>query len=70
MIYKRTEWGKDVLCALIRQDKKQKWLMEKVTEKTGMYMDSSTFSKYITGRTCNPDVIACINSILGIGTNA
>lgn len=47
-------------------DKNQKWLMNEVRERTGMYMDSSYLSKLMTGRATSTPMCGIVYEILGI----
>ena len=61
-----TEYGKTVKKKLIDMDKSQAWLINQVTEKTGLYMDSSYMGKIYRGENRSKKVLAAINEILGI----
>lgn len=59
-----TEYGKAVKIRLVDMDRTQAWLIERVKEKTGLYMDSSYMSKIYRGENNPPKIIAAINEIL------
>lgn len=59
-------FDKAVRIRLIEMEKNQKWLMEQVKEKTGLYMDSSYMSKIIKGEKTPPKVVDAIKGILNI----
>jgi hypothetical protein len=61
-----TEYGKTVKKKLIDMDKTQAWLIERIKEKTGLYMDSSYMGKIYRGENHPKKVIAAINEVLGI----
>ena len=51
---------------LLNIGKSQKWLCEQVTERTGLYLDSSYLSKISEGKLSGKKVVPVINEILGI----
>ena len=57
---------KEVKKRLIDLDKSQKWLEEQVTEKTGLFVDSSYLGKIYKGERNAPKVVQAIREILGI----
>ena len=59
-----TQFGKDIKYRLIDLNKTQTWLMEQVTEQTGLYMDSSYMTKIMTGQLTTPKVVAAIRNVL------
>ena len=61
-----TEYAKEVRKKLIDMDKSQDWLIQQVSEKTGMYFDDSYLSKIFNGKRNPPIIIAAINQILGL----
>lgn len=61
-----TEFGKDIKRRLIDLDKNQKWLIERVRERTGLYCDSSYIYKIMTGTLATPSIVCAIREILGI----
>ena len=61
-----TDFGIEIKTALLKQSKTHKWLQEQVTEKTGLYFDSSYLHKIMTGE-ANPEHIkSVIREILGL----
>lgn len=52
--------------ALLESDKNQKWLIEEVAKKTGLYFDRSYFCKIVSGENRNPKILDAINEILGL----
>lgn len=63
---KLTVFGKQVKYRLIDLGKTQTWLQEQITEKTGLYMDSSYMYKVLTGQKNSPKVVHAIREILDI----
>ena len=63
---KFTEFGLCVKTELLRRGKEQKWLEEKVTEMTGLYVDSGYMYKILTGQRAAPKVVQAIREILDI----
>ena len=61
-----TSFGKQVKYRLIDLGKTQQWLQEQITEKTGLFMDSSYLNKIITGERAAPKVVQAIREILDI----
>lgn len=59
-----TEYAKTVKKKLIDMDKSQAWLINQITEKTGLYMDDGYISKIFRGKNNPPKIIAAINEIL------
>lgn len=60
-----TDFEKKIKIALLERDKSQKWLIEEVTRRTGLYFDRSYFCKIVSGENSNPKIINAINEILG-----
>lgn len=63
---KLTTFGLCVKTELLRRGKEQKWLEKSITEKTGLYVDSSYLSKVFTGKRNAPRVVQAIREILNI----
>lgn len=61
-----TDFGKRVKKRLIDIDKTQKWLIDQVIEKTGLYMDSSYMNRILCGRCRSQKVVSAISEILEI----
>ena len=60
-----TDFGKKIKKTLIERDVNQKWLIEEVARRTGLYFDRSYFCKIVSGENRNPKIIDAINEILG-----
>ena len=63
---KFTDFGLSVKTKLLRMGKEQKWLMEAISEKTGLYVDSGYMHKILTGKRNPPKIIAAIREILEV----
>ena len=63
---KTTAFGKKVKKSLVDLEQKQSWLIEQVTEKTGLYFDGSYLHKVMTGQLNTPKVVKAICEILDI----
>lgn len=63
---KLTDFGLCVKTELLRRGIEQKQLEKSITEKTGLYVDSSYLSKIFTGRRNAPKVVQAIREILSI----
>ena len=63
---KLTNFGLSVKTSLLHMGKEQKWLEQQITEKTGLYVDSSYLSKIFTGQRNAPKVVQAIREILDI----
>ena len=63
-----TAFGKQIKYRLIDLGKTQTWLQKQITEKTGLYMDSSYMYKVLTGQKNSPRVVQAIREILDIPT--
>lgn len=61
-----SEYGKTVKKKLIDLEKPQKWLIEEVRNKTGLYFDDSYLGKIAHGKCAPVKITAAINEILGI----
>lgn len=61
-----SQFGKQVKYRLIDLGKTQTWLQKLITEKTGLFMDSSYMYKILTGRSNAPKVVRAICEILEI----
>lgn len=64
---KLTDFGLYVKTELLRRGKEQKWLEKQITERTGLYVDSSYLSKIFNGQRNAPKIVQAINEILGGG---
>lgn len=65
-----TDYGKSVKKALIDRDRNQAWLLKEVHQKTGLFVDDGYFFKIFTGQRNAPKVVAAINEILELSTEA
>ena len=63
---KLTDFGLCVKTELLRRGMEQKELEKNITEKTGLYVDSSYLSKIFTGQRNAPKVVRAIREILNI----
>lgn len=61
-----TPFGREIKKRLIDLDKPQYWLIEKVTERTGLYFDRSYMYKIQTGQLSTPKVVQAICEILDL----
>lgn len=61
-----SEFGKSVKKKLVDLDQTQKWLMEKIAEKTGLYIDGFYLHKILSGQRHPPEIINAICEILEI----
>lgn len=60
------EFGKEIKIRLIELNQTQKWLIDAVKDKTGMYFDSSYLHRIATGANHNPKIVEAIKEILDI----
>ncbi len=60
------DFGKEVKKKLVDIDQTQKWLMEQISVKTGLYMDGFYLHKILTGQSANPKIVAAIREILDL----
>ena len=63
---KLTEFGLCVKTELLRRGMEQKWLEKRISEETGLYVDSSYLSKIFTGQRNAPKIVTAICEILSI----
>ena len=61
---KLTDFGLRVKTELLRRGKEQKWLEQRITETTGLYVDSSYISKILTGQRKASKIVQSIKEIL------
>lgn len=61
-----TKFGKSICIALINNNKSQKWLIDQVQEKTGLYFDGGYLYKIKLGRVATPKIVTAIEGILDI----
>lgn len=64
---KYSDFGLSVKTELLRRGETQKWLEERVTEVTGLYVDGGYMYKILTGQRDAPKIVAAIREILGMG---
>lgn len=62
------QYGKEIKKRLVDIDKTHRWLIEQVSEDTGLYFDRSYLSKIKTGQNNNPKIKASIEKVLGLNT--
>ena len=65
-VCKFTEFGLCVKTELLRQGREQKWLQERITEETGLFVDSGYMYKILTGQRNAPKIVQAICNILDI----
>ena len=63
---KFTDFGLKVKLELLKIGKKQQWLQEEVTKRTGLFLDSGYIYKILTGERNAPKVVQAIREILNI----
>lgn len=63
---KFTDFGLMVKMELLKAGKKQQWLQEEVTKRTGLFLDSGYIYKIFTGERNAPKVVQAICDILNI----
>ena len=63
---KFTDFGLCVKTELLRRGLEQKWLLEAISEKTGLYVDSGYMYKILTGQRNAPKIVAAICEVLNI----
>lgn len=61
-----TRFGKEIKKRLVDEDRDQKWLIEQVSLKTGLYFDRSYLHKIMTGKLSTPTMVSAICEILEI----
>lgn len=64
---KYSDFGLSVKTELLRRGETQKWLEERVTEATGLFVDSGYMYKILTGQRDAPKIVTAIREILGMG---
>lgn len=65
-IAKVTQFGKKIKKRLVDLDKNQSWLIDRVSEKTGLYFDRSYMNKIMKGQLYTPKIVQAICEILDI----
>lgn len=61
-----SDFGKAVKVRLIEMDKTQTWLAQAVSERTGLYFDTSYLSKVLTGSYSQDKFVEAIRDVLGL----
>lgn len=61
---RRTQFGKDIEMRLVDIGENQSWLIEKVSEATGLYFDRSYLNKIKVGQLNTPKIVQAIKEIL------
>lgn len=61
-----TEFGKEVKKKLVEANQQQAWLIERIREQTGLYVDSSYLYKILTGRCSTPKIVQANREILDL----
>lgn len=61
---KFTDFGLCVKTELLRRGKEQKWLEERISEKTGLFVDNGYLYKILTGQRNAQKVVQAIREIL------
>lgn len=61
-----TEFGKEVKKKLVDLGETDKWLIEQVREKTGLYFDDSYLYKIRSGKLATPKIVTAIREILDL----
>lgn len=59
-------FGKEIKKRLIDLEKTQAWLIDRVSESTGLYFDGSYMYKIQTGQLSTPKIVQAIREILDI----
>lgn len=63
---KLTDFGLCVRTELLRMGRSQKWLVDSVREKTGLYIDNSYLTKILIGKRNAPKIVNAISEIVGV----
>lgn len=63
---KFTQFGLCVKTELLRRGKTQTWLVQRISEVTGMFVDDSYLYKILTGQRNAPKIVQAIREILNI----
>ncbi len=63
---KYSDFGLSVKTELLKQGKEQKWLVDAVADKTGLFVDSGYMYKILTGKRKAPKIVTAICEILNI----
>lgn len=65
-VKKLTPFGRKVKYRLIDLGCTQSWLQERISEKTGLFVDSGYLYKILTGQRNAPKIVQAIREILNI----
>lgn len=60
-----TDYGKRIKMRLLDLGKDQNWLIQQVTERTGMYFDSGYLYKIMIGQNKSKNITKSIDEVLG-----
>ena len=63
---KYSDFGLEVKTELLKRGKEQKWLVEELKKKTGLYVDNGYIYKILTGQRNAPKIVSAIRDILRI----
>lgn len=63
---KLTAFGLQVKTELLKRGKRQVWLEQEVTKRTGLYCDNGYMYKILTGAKATPKIVQAICEILDI----
>lgn len=61
-----TPFGREIKKRLIDLDRNQAWLIDRVSEDTGLYFDRSYLNKIMKGQLSTPRIIQSIREILDL----
>ena len=61
-----TPFGKEIKKRLVDLERSQAWLIDSVSEKTGLYFDRSYMNKIMKGQLYTPKIVQAICEILSI----
>ncbi len=60
------DFGKEIKKKLVDMEQTQNWLITEVSNKTGLYFDSSYLYKIMAGKIETPTIVKAIHEILEI----
>ena len=69
MVKNISEYGTRIKIRLVELGKSQNWLIEQVSEATGLFFDSSYLHKIMCGTEKSKNITDAINEILNITEN-
>ena len=61
-----SDFGKSIKIRLIEMNKTQRWLVNEVKKRTGLYFDDGYLYKLLVGLNNNPTMVKAIKEILEI----